>query len=316
VTDIDDLLEFLAHRDIYPEPADSPWPTYTPDMGQLFPVDYPWLFPSSGERSWSPQELTQALDEVMAHPDTQRDATLRVPDEGEAADGRIAQWDVCAWYQQIHFYGRDWGIHIRQDCLIRQAGEIYREAGSGGWRIALQALLASLAIYFLHEHFHHKAESLAIRLQVVQPAVRRYPDYWYDVYNRTLGTDDNLEEALANADSWRRLNEPRHARTLNGEIRKAARRYLDRRFRNDPPGYRRGPDYFSDGAFRQGLYMLSSQIDEATISPSRAAVGRQRDWYWAPHMSRSLFSWSSRIHIIVPPGSQPALPRGPLVHVP
>jgi hypothetical protein len=314
MTDIQPLLEFLAHRDIHPHRADSPWPSYTSDMGQLFPVDYPWLFPTSGERAWSTEELRNVLEQIVSGPDTDQPARGRHHEDAATQD--LADWDICAWYQQIHFYGSDWGIYIRQDCLIRQARAIYQEAQGGGASIALQALLASLAVYFLHEHFHHKAESLAIRLQVIQPSIRRYPDYWYDVYTKTLGTDDNLEEGLANADSWRRLNEPRHARTLSAHVRRAARRYLNQRFPQDPPGYRRATDYLTDAGFREALYMLSSQIDEGTASPSRAAVGRQRDWYWAPHMSRSLFGWSSRIHLIVPPGARPALPRGPLVQVP
>lgn len=323
MSDIEEVLDFLAERDIHPGGAgDSPWPSYDPDMGDLLPVDYGWLFPSKGERAWSMEEVSHAIEQIMEplEVDSQHRRGIDDPGEGTTidADERLADWDTCAWYQQIHFYGRDWGIFIRQDCLIRQAQHIYHAAhyGPPSPPVALEALLASLAIYFLHEHFHHKAESLAIRLQVVQPSAHRYPHYFYDVYNKTLGSDDCLEEALANADSWRRLNEERHKRSISPRIRAVVRRYLESRFPHDPPGYRRASDYLTDMNFRGGLYMLSSQIDETVLMPSRATVGRLRDWYWAPSMSRSLFSWASRIHVIVPPGARPAIPRGPLHHVP
>ena len=70
--------------------------------------------------------------------------------------------------------------------------------------LARALVRASTYAYFLHEQYHHKVESLAIRLEVIE-RLPIYTRYDYKVYLPARGTDDQLEEALANASVYRRL---------------------------------------------------------------------------------------------------------------
>ncbi len=59
-------------------------------------------------------------------------------------------------------------------------------------------LRTAFLLYYRHELFHHKTECLGLRLHVVEDKSSYIP-YHELVYRATDGTDDQLEEALANA---------------------------------------------------------------------------------------------------------------------
>lgn len=184
------------------------------------------------------------------HPELSRLAEdlPRLAEEGpEALDPETAiaiaetgLFDVCAWYQPIHFFGRDWGIFIREDCVVRLARLattfLPASAIQGPYPLALatELVVGSTFCYFLHEHFHHKVESFGIRLWVVEGS-DRYVRYEKGVYRPTLFTDDNLEEALANADSRQRLGDSPY-RNLTAPVRSALRDALDHVFAKSPGG--------------------------------------------------------------------------------
>jgi predicted RNA binding protein YcfA (HicA-like mRNA interferase family) len=165
----------------------------------------------------------------------------------------------------------------------------------------------AFASLFLHEAYHHKTEALAVRLAVAErrPCYRRY---WHAVYRPAVGTTGPLEEALANADSYRRLSENTYRRFVPNEILEAARDYLRWRFPKDPPGYRDAPAYLSNPSFDVGQNTLKSQVQEGVDPPHRTVS----QWRVAPNMNESLFGFSSDIWIVVPPGGRPRLPTFPL----
>lgn len=33
---------------------------------------------------------------------------------------------TCAWYQPMHFFGRNWGIYIREECILHEAAAVAR----------------------------------------------------------------------------------------------------------------------------------------------------------------------------------------------
>ena len=67
------------------------------------------------------------------------------PDLGQFLDnlGRVTQvsepsvdygdWDVCAWYQPVDYFGLKWGIYIRQDCVLDQALAIAKFLDRDDW---------------------------------------------------------------------------------------------------------------------------------------------------------------------------------------
>src|SRR5262249_54752660 len=154
-----------------------------------------------------------------------------------------------------------------EDCLLRLAIEIAAFAWDSPPTAATAKHLRDAAFFalFLHEHFHHKLEGFGIRLAL---ADRTTPDHYlrYDhgVYKPSFGTDDNLEEALANADAYRRLGHDPYKRVLSAGIRAALRRWMKWRFQYvDPPGYRMAVRYLGGDDFIAGAEWLQTQVLEA-----------------------------------------------------
>jgi hypothetical protein len=159
---------------------------------------------------------------------------------------------------------------------------------------------------YLHEAFHHKVESFAIRLEIVEHD-RRYHPYFKSVFGqlRTAGSDALLEEALACAEIIRRMrNEDIYKRSIPLDIRKAARTFLLDWLPMLPPGYRKAPDYLADPAFDEARNVLSSQIHEARQRPMRRAA----EWHLTPHSYHGLFDCKTVTHVLVPDGTTPVIP--------
>jgi hypothetical protein len=227
------------------------------------------------------------------------------PEDGRGSGG----WDTCAWYQPIHFFCADWGIFIKESCVLSAAADIsrffWRPVPTHLRRVYANACIrAAVYVYFLHEHYHHKIECLGIRLEVAS-AQPWYVPYFRRVYSPSLGTDHVLEESLANADAFRRLREPRYLRSISVGVTEATQRYLSARFPSAPPGYRKAVDFLTDKKFDDGENLLQAQFVEATTIPGRPV------WIWnfAPRMTQSMFTVESNIWAIVSASSAPVLPR-------
>jgi hypothetical protein len=86
----------------------------------------------------------------------------------------------CAWYCPMHFFGHGWGIYIREACILSHAIDI---AAMVHWpsvhaprpEIARHLLRSAFYVFFLHEQFHHKVESLGLRLLIATGHVGRGP---------------------------------------------------------------------------------------------------------------------------------------------
>jgi predicted RNA binding protein YcfA (HicA-like mRNA interferase family) len=314
MTDIDHLLRFVASIDAFAT-EDPPWVERAePRIDVRLPIDWQVLFPGRKPQgrdelgfpiddSWNPDPDQIMLDELM---EELGDATDKgALDVGLTRDGG---WDVAAWYQPIHFFGPDWGIYIKEAAIRQTAVNIARFhprnfPGCHAPRL-LRALIRSAAyVYFLHEQFHHKIESLGFRLEVIAQRPIYVP-YTHGVYRRLVGSDDLLEEALANADCVRRLEEPRYAAWIPASVQEATRRYLLARFPLDPPGYRVASRFTTSSAFDSGRQKLQSQVLEGSVTGKHNAA----DWQCAPQMTRSFFSVESDMWTVVPPGATSILP--------
>jgi predicted RNA binding protein YcfA (HicA-like mRNA interferase family) len=292
------------------------------DEHEVVPTDWPAMFPGrpvrDGEHDWDVHGGDWELDGDIAE-ELARAASaggefpVELPmDDGPGDivrddDGGI--WDICAWYQPMHFFGHDWGIFIRQDCLLRFALQI-------AWRVRTPApirdpqtfgkavIRAAFASFYLHEHFHHKVESMGLRLHVTRGA-SSYVPYNRNVYQKTYLTDDCLEEALANADAWHRLGTSPYKDNIGRTLVDITKDYLRYRFRHmEPPGYRKAADYLTKPSLEGGFNRLQGQIKEGTLTPAQPAS----DWKAAPQLLRSYFSLRSDIYTVVPRGARPIVP--------
>jgi predicted RNA binding protein YcfA (HicA-like mRNA interferase family) len=266
----------------------------------------PWPVADDGESLWE-VDWAQVLD-------PEREADDRVPDE--YADRQISEasrpsagWDVCAWYQPIHFSRLDWGIYIRAECLesiaFQMAPYLFGHSSRLDGRMWWQLKRAAFLTVFLHEQYHHKVESFAIRLAV---ADRRafYPLYSSTIYSPARGSNDLLEEALANADSYGRLDEPTYKRALGSHVF-GVRHYLRDEFAAAPPGYRRAATLLDRRDFLTLENELCDQVHRG-LAPASATAQR---WRLASHMTRAFYSVRSETYVIVTGGGRSPLPGRP-----
>jgi hypothetical protein len=225
-------------------------------------------------------------------------------------DAPVAEeWDVCAWYQPIHFHGYDWGIFIREECLKRLARKIFLETGFNPTLLPIhdRAMLAkglmrtAFSVFYHHELFHHKTECLGLRIHAVQRRSSYLP-YFNNVYKVTAGTDDQLEEALANAFMYRDLDE---STWISNSLAVAARSYLTKSFPINPPGYRLAPRYLSNRDFDTGQRNFFSQVLEGNLHPRHAS----KYWTMAPRINHAIFNVKADIWTVVPRGKKSIVPN-------
>lgn len=304
--DRDEALD-LSAQDL--DRDDPIWPTT--DDQQVFEVDYQRLFPTARptDRGFQDFEVygddwyvdEEIVDEVVG-------GMGSAPGESEPPE-----WDVWAWYQPIHYFGPAWGIFIKEDALRLLARRIGHRLpahlrSSRDPLLAKALIRAGFAALFLHEQYHHKTESAALRMHVIE---RRpvYPDYHVGVYRHFVGTDDQIEEGLANADSWRRLGEPAYRRWTGSTVHRTTRDYLSDAFHAAPPGYRNATRLLDGESFQAEQYELFAQVQEG-VSHRRSYVS---EFGIATHVNHSLFAVNQRIWTVVPSGSVSILPTHPAV---
>jgi len=217
--------------------------------------------------------------------------------------------DAQAWYLPIHYYGPASAIYISEQSCMWLAACIMRNLPRHRWDDldAVEGCIrAALSLLYLHEAFHHKVESLAIRLEAVE-RVRRYLPYHRNVYAplQRAQSDELLEEALACAEMYRRFeSEKRYRRGVPADVRAAILKFLPGYFESLPAGYNRAMDFVYDLPYFSALRVFHSQIHEATKTPVRDDL----EWQLAGQMLRGLMDCRSITHVIVPIGSKPILP--------
>lgn len=309
MTDIDQTVDFLHTHDAL-RLGESPWETYT-DGDEVHSVDWDRLFqddkqqagalvddPNDGPWRGVPPDIVERFSASIAEI-----APVRQPSTGQN------RCDHCAWYQPVHYHGHDWGIFIREEQLLQKAMEIYpfvdaSYKASKSRAFIVDALVrAATYLFFLHEHFHHKVECLCLRLHVIT-GVSAYLPYMDKVYGTARGKDDLIEEALANADIFRRMSTEPYRTRITPPVVKATKQYLRVTFPNEPPGYRRAVDFLTSGTFAAGENRLQGQVRECTLNPTQPPD----EWDLAPRLMQSFLNVKSRIWSIVPAGRDSFLP--------
>jgi predicted RNA binding protein YcfA (HicA-like mRNA interferase family) len=165
--------------------------------------------------------------------------------------------DSFAFYLPFHYFYPDlWGVFIVTERL------------RGLWRglqmisdyelSDAEAYRAARFFLYYHEAFHHNVESFATRLEVThRQAV--YRTGVQQVFEDTFGTDDCLEEALANAYAFRRTIKKFSKKTE--VVSSVLRAYIE----GQPEGYRRGVDYIEDEAYHAARRKLSEAFHNASF---------------------------------------------------
>jgi predicted RNA binding protein YcfA (HicA-like mRNA interferase family) len=297
VLDRDEALEVGAAPDI--------WPTLDPDDA-VYELDWSRLFPGRvldrGQADWD----LYGNDEWSLPPETLQQFDDRTP---SGVDRSPPGWDRCAWYQPIHFHGPAWGIFLYDQCVIDVARLLY--SALGGPRLtdslAKTLLRAGFAALFLHEQYHHKTESLGLRLHVIQQSAK-YVAYFRSVYVPAAGSDDQIEEGLANADSYHRLDDAPYKDWLGKSVKQLTKAYLTASFAVSPPGYRLASGLLDVADFDAMENELEAQVQEATLKPTRPSP---EDFGLATHLNQSIFSIRQNIWTVAAKGATPLLPVKP-----
>jgi hypothetical protein len=179
-------------------------------------------------------------------------------DVAREAKGRLQKlgFECAGWYQPHHFYSEEtWGIYIDAPSLDKTACSIAEDLRTGGMRRCSDALAAKLALMLVYQHelFHAKVEAALtwLELQALQPKFRRYKA---KVNDALKGTDEHLEEALANFSAWAWLNADavvaQFTRQLSSKERLVVERVVRYHLDLSPPGYRRWSDGHQTATWR------------------------------------------------------------------
>lgn len=294
-----EVVDTLVEMDLVDLSSDGPWPgdpddadAYEPDWTQIHPKDSDLGAPLD----WAPKR-PNAYDEIQQR----ASSGFLVPPPDVL--------DALAWYTPIHYFGLGSAIYIRETAVFDVAAAIVNRLPEPEREVHENldgASRAAMSVLYLHEAYHHKIESLAIRFEMVERA-RRYLPYSKEVYIPLIqqGSDDVLEEALACAEMYRRFKaENPFRRGVPKLVREATLAMLPEWFEDLPPSYRKAARYFSDRKFDRAQRELMSQLHEASADPRRAAD----EWSLAPHLCRGLFDCQRITHVLVPRGQEPILP--------
>ena len=236
------------HHDEYTELAHHPVghsPTAKPfdELG-------PWLVQEEGE-GWP--EIDPRIVQVLggAHPGAPLPADPAEP---------VPPTDSLAFYLPYHYYyPRWWGVYLLAEGVLSLARYLHRQQN-------VPPLLAwdgaRMFLYF-HEAFHNRTECFATRLELTH---RRplYKTGFEQFYRSTLGTDECLEEGLANAkalqDVWLRL---KNQRVIEGLVAFT---------KLQPPGYRRAAQIRAD--YNAVRCAWAEKKSESVLSPTPGAPSR------------------------------------------
>ena len=156
--------------------------------------------------------------------------------------------DSLGFYLPFHyFYPVWWGVYLVAEGVSELAEFIERHAG-GVLSFSESIVVARIFIYG-HEAFHHIVESFATRLEVSH----RKPLYrtgFHKLSRKCRGTDKAIEEALASAHGYRKVEDLVFRKPQNDrEKRMAALDALAEYIRLSPPGYNRALEFIKDGTF-------------------------------------------------------------------
>tara|TARA_B110000211_G_scaffold230112_1_gene289025 strand:+ start:882 stop:1862 length:981 start_codon:yes stop_codon:yes gene_type:complete len=169
------------------------------------------------------------------------------------------EFTTCAWYSSYHYGHKNWGIHIKQDCLLNRAKLIWRY--NYPYTLTKEDAIKSAFLYtFSHELFHLIVDQAVTLLEIILKDPDIYIKYFSNVYKHTHKTypDGALEEALA--------NRYRFGRYKFYNINKGLARAM---MKKQPAGYNRFDEYLGS-KFKKGKDELLNLIITQNVSHSKS----------------------------------------------
>lgn len=201
--------------------------------------------------------------------------------------------EQLAFYLPFHYYGDSYyGIYITIEGVAILAHLLQKY--SGGFLSQIDAVHAARLFLFYHEQFHNKTECFATRLELSH----RQPLYitgFEQYYRQGLGTDDCLEEGLANARAIQQtLRKLRHVPYLRHAIHKMVT--------NSPPGYSRGVALSNATRFKEVQSQLAEDCHAACL-PGLPAFTNASTWSTMGHLFDGISKITGRTNYLISRGS-------------
>ena len=168
-----EIVDTLDRLRVLELEGDSPWPDLG-DGDDTFPVDWRAVETETA----SELDSIAPADEERRRPWDSVEGELRSRVRPRGGPPPTVLVDALAWYQPIHDIGHAWGIYIRESAVFDLAGylvEALPENRRFAPDVVFGAIRTSLGVLYLHEAFHHRMESFAIRLEIVEQAKRFCP---------------------------------------------------------------------------------------------------------------------------------------------
>lgn len=215
--------------------------------------------------------------------------------------------DAMAFYLPFHFFHpRWWGIYLLAEAIEEFGDWISRR--SGGQLSRAEGFVMARLFAYGHEAFHHRVEAFATRLELAH-RVPLYRAGFTRLYARVNGSDECVEEALANAAALQKVAERAFRKPRDPAKRRVGLQVLHEYVRSCPPGYRLGSKLAGEKSFVRARNGFAEQ----NLRESVPAVPGRGSGIWAafPHAFGGISRVTSRVNYLVPRGSRIAQ-RSPL----
>lgn len=202
--------------------------------------------------------------------------------------------DALAFYLPFHYFHPNWwGVYLVREGVLELADWLRRYSQEK--LSPLEAELAARIFLYSHEAFHHAVEAFATRLEITH----RTPVYragFEKLFRRVVGTDECVEEALACAFAYQKLDK-KMFRKPNDPLKRAKLLQATEEYIGSlGPGYRRGVRFLKPAAFQRER----SRFGEMNHSESFGVPFRDgRLWNGFPHAFGGISRVTSRVNYIV-----------------
>ena len=197
--------------------------------------------------------------------------------------------DCLAFYLPFHYYHPTWwGVYLLLDGVVWLAADIWRR--SRRKITPIQAVEAARLFLYYHEAMHHKTECFATRLELTH-RTPLFKTGFAQLYRTTVGTDDCLEEGLANASGLDGTWEKLHSLAVD----KALSSYSD----HCPPGYRLGTGFRPDFEDVRSRFAEGNQRICLPELPGK----NPNVWRMSPHLFHGVATIKSHVNYVIPRNS-------------
>jgi predicted RNA binding protein YcfA (HicA-like mRNA interferase family) len=181
---------------------------------------------------------------------------------------RVKGTETLGWYQSFHKYDESvWGIYLDDHNISHVALDLrdrLAEANANGYADYAKALRAMIWLVAAHERFHAQVDAAAL-LRELASSKPCFRSYFRHVYQQTINQPTALEEALANYEALRfvqqRLQHLVALKRWTEEERTVSLKFIHDLFEASPPGYAD----FSKGADYLNWRRLTTQVFDGRL---------------------------------------------------